>query len=154
MKIERPKPWKSQKASKKCDFIGTCFLVIFWIAKKHAFGAQNGQNHSGGKARGRQKIDKNATLFPCWCFLVPRGCLRTRCLAIFGRISDGFGMFFRTFSWHFLCQKTCDRSCPPSAEKLFGAHVWHALGTKSAMTRTTRPQHSFSKGDGSAKRPQ
>ena len=81
-------------------------------------------------------------------------CLRTRFSMILSQIWDGFGMFFGTFSWHFLCQKTCDRSSPPSAEKLFGAHFWHALGTKSAMTRTTHPQHSFSKGGGSAKRPQ
>ena len=30
----------------------------------------------------------------------------------------------------------------------------HALGIKSAMTRRTHPQHSFSKGGGFAKRPQ
>jgi len=48
-------------------------LVIFWIAKKHAFGAQNGQNHSGGKARERQKIDKNAALLLCQGSLVLEG---------------------------------------------------------------------------------
>ena len=83
-----------------------------------------------------------------------RRCLRTRVWVIFSRIWDGVGMFFRTFLWHFLCQKTCDRSSPPAASKLFGAHFWHALGTKSALTRKTHPQHSFSKGGGSAKRPQ
>ena len=46
-------------------------------------------------------------------------------------------MFFGTFSWHLPCQKTCDRSSHPAAERLFGAHFWHALGTKTAMTRTT-----------------
>ena len=63
-------------------------MLIFWIAKKHVLGAQNGQNHSGGKARERQKINKNATLFPYWCFLVLEG---------------AFGYDFHRFSggvWH------------------------------------------------------
>ena len=64
-------------------------------------------------------------------------CLRTQFSMILSQIWDGFCMFFGTFSWHLPCQKTCDRSSPPAAERLFGAHFWHALGTKSAMTRTT-----------------
>ena len=73
MKIMRPQILKSQKAAKIYDFGETHFLVIFWIPKKHVFGAQNGQNHSGGKARERQKIDKNAALLLCQGSLVLEG---------------------------------------------------------------------------------
>ena len=62
-------------------------MVIFWIAKKHVFGAQNGQNHSGGKARERQKIDKNAALLLCQGSLVLEGASGH----VFGRFSTYVG---------------------------------------------------------------
>ena len=74
-------------------------MAIFWIAKKHVFGAKNGLNHSGGKARERQKIDKNATLFPCWCFLVLEGASGHD----FHRFSSGFGMNSGIFGWIWNC---------------------------------------------------
>ena len=98
----------------------------------------------------RTKIDSGPSLV----LFSLRRCLRTRFSMILSQIREGFCMFFGTFSWHLPCQKTCDRSSAPAAERLFGAHVWHTLGTKSAMNRITHPQHSFSKGGGFAKRPQ
>ena len=94
-------------------------MVIFWIAKKQVFGAQNGQNHSGGKARERQKIDKSAALRLRWCCPVFEGASGH----VFGRFSVGFGMDLACFS-----------------ERFRGT----SFAKKLAIDRLPHPQKSFS----------
>ena len=105
---------------------------------------------SPGRAKRSIKMRLCSFVGALWCSKVPPDTFLDDFRSDLGWIWH----VFQNVSRHFLCQKTCDRSFPPSAEKLFGAHFWHALGTKSAMTRTTPPQHSFSKGGGFAKHPQ
>ena len=154
MKTERAKPWKATKTSKIHVFRGTCFLMIFWTTKKLLFGLKIGPNHSPAQAQNCKKIDKKSTLVPHWCFSVFEGASGHVFRWFWARFGKDFACFSGRFRGTCLAKKTCDRSSAPAAERLFGAHFWHTLGTKSAMNRITRPQHSFSKGGGFAKRPQ
>ena len=59
MKTMRADLEKSQKNTKKYEIGETCFLTIFWIAKKLICCSKMGQNHSPAQARERQEIEKN-----------------------------------------------------------------------------------------------
>ena len=103
---------------KKVVFGGYRFLTIFLVAFFVIFGPQNGQNHSGGQARERKKIDKKAALLLRGCFLVFEGATGH----VFHRFWVGIGMDFGHFSgW------LCDAF----------------LTKKIAVDRLAHPQKSF-----------
>ena len=88
--------------------------------KKNDFGTEMGQNASGTRAFFQTKIETNATLLPCWCFLVLEGASGRD----FHRFSVGFGMNSGCFS------------------KRFCSNSWAA---KLAKNPLTHPLQTFSK---------
>ena len=95
----RPKPEKSQKTSKTYVFAGSIFSLIFWTPFSTVLEPKMVSKDSPAKAFFQKKNETNATLFPCWCFLVLEGASGHD----FHRFSSGFGVNSGIFGWIWNC---------------------------------------------------
>ena len=127
---------------------------MFWTQFSGDLEPKMVPNASVTGASFQTKIETNATWFPCWCFFVLEGASGRDVQRFWIGFWDEFRSVVGALLWQMLGRTNCGQSSRPSAAKLFGVDLWHIRGIKFAITRSTHPQHSFSKGGGLAKRPQ